>query len=258
MSKPKGSRKPIIVGNWKMNKTVGEGLSLVRELRNMVGVLRDKVEIGVAPPFTALHPVAKALEDSNIFVAAQNAFWEFSGAFTGEVSPAMLRDVGCRYCIIGHSERRQYFAETDEFVNRRLKAVTQAGLLPIVCVGETLAEREGGKTLDVISRQVRGALTGFTGAEVSRFVLAYEPVWAIGTGKNATTGQAQEVHAFIRKTLREMVGAEAADQVRIQYGGSVKPDNAAELLSQPDVDGALVGGASLKASDFAAIVKAQV
>jgi triosephosphate isomerase len=241
-----------------MNKTVGEALTLVRELRNTLGVLRDKIEIGVAPPFTALHPVAKVLEDSNILVAAQNSFWELSGAYTGEISPAMLRDVGCRYCIIGHSERRQYFGETDETVTRRVKAVLQAGLLPIVCIGETLAEREAGKTLEVVSRQLRGGLGGYSTQELAKFVIAYEPVWAIGTGKNANSAQAQEVHAYIRQVLAQLAGNEAANQVRIQYGGSVKPDNAAELLSQPDVDGALVGGASLKAADFGAIVKARV
>jgi triosephosphate isomerase len=250
-------RWPIVAGNWKMNKTVGEALVLVRELRGLVSMVRDKVEVVVAPPFTALHPVAKAIEGSNIVLAAQNCFWENAGAFTGEVSAPMLKEVGCRYVIVGHSERRQLFGETDETVNRRVRAVLEAGLLPIVCVGETLPEREGGRTLDVVTRQLEGGLAGFEGESVARFVLAYEPVWAIGTGRNATSAQAQEVHAHIRERLTVSFGREVSERVRIQYGGSVKPDNAAELFSQPDVDGALVGGASLKAADFAAIVKAR-
>jgi triosephosphate isomerase (TIM) len=251
-----GQRRMFIAGNWKMNKTVGEALALVRDLRGMVSMVRDRVEIAVAPPFAALHPVAKALDDSNIVLAAQNCHWEPAGAFTGEVSAPMLKEVGCQYVIVGHSERRQYFGETDETVNKRLQAVVKAGMRPIACVGETLVEREGGKTLEVVTRQVKGGLAGFSGAEVTQFVLAYEPVWAIGTGRNATADQAQEVHAHIRETLTTLVGRETAEQVRIQYGGSVKPDNAAEILGKPDVDGALVGGASLKAADFAAIVKA--
>jgi len=249
-------RRMFIAGNWKMNKTVGEALTLVRDLRGLVSMVRDRVEIAVAPPSSALHPVAKALDDSNIVLAAQNCHWEASGAYTGEVSAPMLKEVGCSYVIVGHSERRQYFGETDETVNKRIQAVVKAGMRPIACVGETLAEREGGKTLEVVTRQLKGALAGFSGAEVAQFVIAYEPVWAIGTGRNATSDQAQEVHAHIRETLTTLVGREAAEQVRIQYGGSVKPDNAAELLGKPDVDGALVGGASLKAVDFAAIVKA--
>jgi triosephosphate isomerase len=251
-----GQRRMFIAGNWKMNKTVGEALTLVRDLRGMVSMIRDRVEIGVAPPFTALQPVSKALDDSNIVLAAQNCHWEASGAFTGEVSAPMLKEVGCAYVIIGHSERRQFFGETDETVNKRVQSVVKSGMKPIICVGETLAEREGGKTLEVVTRMVKGALVGFNAAEVSQFVLAYEPVWAIGTGKNATANQAQEVHAHIRETLTALVGRDAAEQVRIQYGGSVKPDNAQEILGKPDVDGALVGGASLKAADFAAIVKA--
>jgi len=251
-----GQRRMFIAGNWKMNKTVGEALTLVRDLRGLVSMVRDRVEIAVAPPFSALHPVAKALDDSNIALAAQNCHWEASGAYTGEVSAPMLKEVGCSYVIVGHSERRQYFGETDETVNKRIQAVVKAGMRPIACVGETLAEREAGRTLEVVTRQVKGALAGFSGAEVAQFVLAYEPVWAIGTGRNATSDQAQEVHAHIRETLTTLVGREAAEQVRIQYGGSVKPDNAAELLGKPDVDGALVGGASLKAVDLAAIVKA--
>jgi triosephosphate isomerase len=249
-------RRRIVVGNWKMNKTVGEAGALVRELRGLVSMVREQVEIGVAPPFTALTEVVKALDGSNVKVAGQNCHWEASGAFTGEVSAPMLKELGCTYVIVGHSERRQFFGETDQTVNKRTQAVVKAGLLPIVCVGETLAEREAGKTLEVVKRQVAGGLLGFSGPDVARFVLAYEPVWAIGTGKNATTAQAQEVHAEIRQYLVELFGREAAEQARIQYGGSMKPDNAGQLLGQPDVDGGLVGGASLKASDFAAIIKA--
>jgi triosephosphate isomerase len=247
---------PLIAGNWKMNKTVTEALALVRELRGMVSMVREQVEVAVAPPFTALHPVAKAIEGSNIKLAAQNSYWEVSGAFTGEVSPAMLEEVGCAYVIVGHSERRQYFGETDQTVNRRARAVLAHRMRPIVCVGETLAEREGGQTLQVVERQVRDGLAGLSKQDGEKLVVAYEPVWAIGTGKVATTAQAQEVHGFIRKLLNELFGAEVGSAIRIQYGGSVKPDNAAELLAQPDINGALVGGASLKAEDFAKIVKA--
>jgi len=246
----------VVAGNWKMHKTAAEAQALARELRNALGVVRDQVEVVLAPPFTALYPVGKALEDSNLYLAAQNCHAEAQGAFTGEVSAPMLKDVGCRYVILGHSERRQLFGETDEGVNRKVKAVFAAGLLPIVCVGETLQEREGGRTLEVVSRQLAGGLAGLDAAAAARAVIAYEPVWAIGTGKTATSAQAQEVHAHIRGWVAQAFGKEVAAAVRIQYGGSVKPDNAAELLGQPDVDGALVGGASLKAADFAAIVKA--
>ncbi len=251
------ARRCFIAGNWKMNKSVAESLALVRELRNALSVVRDRVEVAIAPPFTALHPVGKALEDSNIALAAQNCHAAESGAFTGEIAAPMLKELGVSYVILGHSERRQLFGETDAGVNRKTAAVLKAGMLPIVCVGETLDEREGGKTLSVVETQVKGCLAGFGAAEGAKFVIAYEPVWAIGTGKTATSRQAQEVHAHIRGLLAGLWGAEAAQQVRIQYGGSVKADNAAELLSQPDIDGALVGGASLKAADFAAIVKAK-
>jgi triosephosphate isomerase len=251
------ARRCFIAGNWKMNKSVAESLALVRELRNALSVVRDRVEVAIAPPFTALHPVGKALEDSNIALAAQNCHAAESGAFTGEIAAPMLKELGVSYVILGHSERRQLFGETDAGVNRKTAAVLKAGMLPIVCVGETLDEREGGKTLSVVETQVKGCLAGFGAAEGAKFVIAYEPVWAIGTGKTATSRQAQEVHAHIRGLLTGLWGAETAQQVRIQYGGSVKADNAAELLSQPDIDGALVGGASLKAADFAAIVKAK-
>lgn len=251
------ARRCFIAGNWKMNKSVAESLALVRELRNAVSVVRDRVEVAIAPPFTALHPVSKALEDSNILLAAQNCHAAESGAFTGEIAASMLKELGVSYVILGHSERRQLFGETDAGVNRKTAAVLKAGMLPIVCVGETLDEREASKTLSVVETQLKGCLAGFGAAEGAKFVIAYEPVWAIGTGKTATSRQAQEVHAHIRGLLTGLWGADTAQQVRIQYGGSVKADNAAELLSQPDIDGALVGGASLKAADFAAIVKAK-
>ncbi|NBD10805.1 MULTISPECIES: triose-phosphate isomerase [Corallococcus] len=250
------ARRKIVAGNWKMNKTVPEALALVRELRGAVAGLGDKVEVVIAPPFVALQPLHVALEGAPIQLAAQNCHWESSGAFTGEISAPMLVELGCAYVIVGHSERRQFFGETDATVNKRAKAVKATGMTPIVCVGETLAEREANQTLAVVERQVRGALEGFSGADVATFVLAYEPVWAIGTGRTATTAQAQEVHAAIRSLLGRLYDEGTAQRVRIQYGGSVKPDNAAELLGQPDVDGALVGGASLKAADFVAIVKA--
>ncbi|ATB26905.1 triose-phosphate isomerase [Melittangium boletus] len=250
------ARRKLIAGNWKMNKTVSEGLALVRELKGLVASLPgERVEVAVAPTFVSLHAVAKELEGSSVKLAGQNCHWEASGAFTGEVSAGMLKDVGCTYVILGHSERRQFFGETDETVNKRARAVLGAGLIPILCVGETLAEREAGRTLEVVERQVTGGLKGFQAAEVATFVLAYEPVWAIGTGRTATSAQAQEVHKSLRAHLAKLYDGETAERVLIQYGGSVKPDNAAELLGQPDVDGALVGGASLKAGDFAAIIK---
>ena len=251
------ARRCFIAGNWKMNKSVAESLALVRELRNAVSMVRDRVEVAIAPPFTALHPVAKALEDSNILLVAQNCHAAESGAFTGEIAAPMLKELGCAYVILGHSERRQWFGETDAGVNRKLSSVLKAGMLPIVCVGETLEEREGGKTLSVVETQVKACLAGFSASDGARFVVAYEPVWAIGTGKTATSRQAQDVHAHIRSLLAGLWGADTSQQVRIQYGGSVKADNAAELLAMPDIDGALVGGASLKVADFAAIVKAK-
>ncbi len=248
------SRRKFVCGNWKMHKTAGEAVQLVRELRqNLEGAA---AQVAVAPPFTALSAVKQALQGSAIELFGQNCHHEKQGAFTGEVSAPMLKDAGCDGVILGHSERRQYFAETDEWIAKKLRAALAEGLHPIVCVGETLQEREGGKTSEVVSRQVRGALGGLDGAALKLVTLAYEPVWAIGTGRTATTAQAQEVHAQIRALLRELGGAAVAGAVRIQYGGSVKPDNARDLLSQPDVDGALVGGASLKAADFASIVSA--
>jgi triosephosphate isomerase len=236
-----------------MHKTVAEAVALARELRDGLGA-DAAVEVAVAPPFTALQAVAGALAGSPLALAAQDVHWEAQGAFTGEVSAPMLADVGCRHGIVGHSERRQLFGESDEAVRRKTGALLAANVLPIVCVGETLAEREEQRTLEVVERQVRGALAGIPAAALAAVTVAYEPVWAIGTGRTATAAQAQEVHAEIRRILRDLGGG-AADAIRIQYGGSVKPENAAELMSQPDVDGALVGGASLKAKDFIAIVK---
>ena len=246
------ARKKFVCGNWKMFKTASEADQLVRELRGRLS--SNNIQVAVAPPFTALAGSRAALTGSPIQLFAQNCHWEKQGAFTGEVSAPMLKELGCDGVILGHSERRQLFGETDETVGKKLRAALEAGLHPIVCCGETLQEREANKTWEVVSRQLRGALAGCDAATVARVTIAYEPVWAIGTGKVATTAQAQEVHGQIRGLLRELGGAAAADAVRVQYGGSVKPDNAAELLAQPDIDGALVGGASLKAEDFARIV----
>ncbi len=250
------ARRKFVCGNWKMHKTAAEAVALVKELAGGLAEASGggKVQVAVAPPFTALHAVAQALPGTGLELAAQNVHWEAQGAFTGEISAAMLAEIGCRHGIVGHSERRQLFGETDEGVRKKVGALLAANVLPIVCVGETLAEREAGKTLAIVDRQVRGALAGLPASALAALTIAYEPVWAIGTGKTATSAQAQEVHAAIRRILRELAGP-AGDEIRIQYGGSVKPENAAELLSQPDVDGALVGGASLKAKDFLAIVK---
>jgi triosephosphate isomerase (TIM) len=245
-------RTPFIAGNWKLFKTIGEAIGMVNELKPLVAGTRG-VEIVVAPVFTALSRVADELAGSNILLAAQDCYWEEEGAFTGEVAPGMLKDAGCSHVIIGHSERRQYFGETDATVNRKVKAAINAGLTAIVCVGETLAEREADKTFAIIETQVRGGLEGLAPEAFSKVVLAYEPVWAIGTGKTASNAQAQEVHAFIRGLMARRFGQESAAGMRILYGGSVKPDNVKGLMAQPDIDGALVGGASLKAASFAAI-----
>ncbi len=248
------ARRKFVCGNWKMHKTAAEARALLAELRGLAEGLAEQVDVAVAPPFTALAAAAEALRGSKVQLAAQDVHWEAQGAFTGEVSAPMLAEAGCRHVIVGHSERRQLFGETDETVRKKAGAVLAAGMRPIVCLGETLAEREAGRTLEVVSRQVRGGLSGIPASALAAITVAYEPVWAIGTGRTATAAQAQEVHAAIRAILREL-GGPAADQMRIQYGGSVKPDNAAELLAGPDVDGALVGGASLKAQDFVHIVK---
>jgi triosephosphate isomerase len=247
-------RRPLIAGNWKMNNNCAESVKLVSQLRDMLSDSKE-IDIAVAPPFTALGAVAAVLKGSPLALAAQNVFWEESGAFTGEISTALLKDVGCRYVIIGHSERRQYFSETDETVNKRLKAALKASLIPIVCIGETLAERETEKTLAVIEQQLKEGLKGLSLEEMENVIIAYEPVWAIGTGKTATPDQAQEVHHFIRDLIARIFSKEIADDTRILYGGSVKPDNVDHLMTQLDIDGALVGGASLKADAFARIVK---
>ena len=248
-------RTPIIVGNWKLNKTICEGVAFVTSLQTLVADITD-VEIVVAPVYTGLSAVAAALAGGDIRLAAQDVFWEDSGAFTGEVSPGMLKDIGCDYVIIGHSERRQYFNETNEDVNRKAKAAHAHGLIPIICTGESLEKRESGKTGAVVKDHVLNGIDGLSADQITSTVIAYEPVWAIGTGHNATPDQAQEVHALIRSLLSEIYSADVASQVRIQYGGSVKPGNAAALIAQPDVDGALVGTASWEAESFAQIVKA--
>jgi triosephosphate isomerase len=245
-------RKPMIAGNWKLHKTIAEATSLVSELMPAVAT-NQNVDIVVAPVYTALSKVAETLSGSNIKLAAQNCYPEPQGAFTGEVSPGLLKDAGCAYVIIGHSERRQLFAETDESVNSKALALAKSGLGTIFCIGETLEERETGKMFEVLRQQVTAGLKDLTTEQMKTVVVAYEPVWAIGTGKVATDEQAQEVHAFIRGLLAELYDAQTAAATRILYGGSVKPGNVDGLMTQPDVDGALVGGASLKAEDFARI-----
>lgn len=245
-------RTPVIAGNWKLFKTIAESVSLVQELKPLVAGCRG-VEVVVAPVFTALSRVSDTIEGSNIRLAAQDCYWEEEGAFTGEVAPKLLKDAGCSHVIIGHSERRQYFGETNLTVNKKTRAVISAGLTAIVCVGELLAERESDQTFPVIETQIQESLAGLAADAFARVIIAYEPVWAIGTGKTASDAQAQEVHAFIRQLIARMVSHPVADAVRILYGGSVKPDNVKGLMNQPDIDGALVGGASLKAESFAAI-----
>jgi triosephosphate isomerase (TIM) len=247
-------RRPIIAGNWKMNKTIGEAVDLVKSLKDKVADVTD-VEVVVAPPFTALFAVAEAIKGTNIKLSAQDMYWEKNGAFTGEVSPFMLKDVGCQYVIIGHSERRQFFSETNETVNKKVKAAHEYSIIPIMCVGEKLEEREAGTMKDVVKDHVVNGLAGLTEKQMLATVIAYEPVWAIGTGKTATPEQAQEVHEFIRSLLAGMYSPSVADSVIIQYGGSAKPDNIAQLMSKKDIDGGLIGGASLDAESFAKIVK---
>jgi triosephosphate isomerase len=246
-------RTPLIAANWKMYKTVHEAVVFVKEFRSLVKDVAD-VEIVLAPPFTALHPVAEAARSSNIAVAGQNLHWEREGAFTGEISAGMLQEAGAEYVIIGHSERRRLFGETDQTVNRRLVAAFGASLTPIVCIGETLEEREAEQTLPVLDRQIKDGLDGLTADQMGSLVIAYEPVWAIGTGRNATPAQAGEAHAHIRGRIRQWFGGAAADTCQILYGGSVKPDNISDLIRLPDVDGALVGGASLDVRAFSDIV----
>jgi len=247
-------RRPLIAANWKMHKTLEEARTLAREVRRGL-TYGLKAEVALAPPFTALATVAEELAGSDLRLAGQDTFWERQGAYTGAISPVMLKDVGCRYVIVGHSERRQYFGDTDRTVNRKLKAVREVGLCPICCIGESLEERQAGQTLARVGQQLADGLADLSPITGEQLVLAYEPVWAIGTGLTATPQQAQEVHAFIRSLLRELLHAEA-EEVRILYGGSVTPDNAASLMAEADIDGALVGGASLKSASFLGIVTA--
>ena len=247
------TRTPLLAGNWKMFKTGAQAAETARQLVDFLAALEGR-DVMIAPPFTALAPVYDVLRKSRVALGAQNLFWESQGAFTGEISAAMLKSAGCSYVIIGHSERRQFFGETDGSVNKKLKAALSGGLIPVVCVGETEKEREADETLTVLDRQVSKGLDGFTSADLETLVLAYEPVWAIGTGKTATSAQAQEVHQFLRTLLEKSLGNMLAKSTRILYGGSVKPENINELMAMPDVDGALVGGASLDAETFGKIV----
>lgn len=247
-------RKPIIAGNWKMNKLTSEAVELAREVKNKTGTIADR-EIVLCPPFTVLSSVKEVIKGSSIKLGAQNMYWEVRGAYTGEVSPTMLKDIGCNYVILGHSERRQYFGETNETVNKKAKIAFSIGLIPIVCVGETLQQREKGETLTVIEDQVKTGLSGLTKEESKGLVVAYEPVWAIGTGKTATPEEAEEVQRFIRKLLGQMFGKENAQAIRILYGGSINPDNISVLMSCEDIDGGLIGGASLNVESFLKVVR---
>ncbi len=247
-------RTPIIAGNWKMNKNVSETRAFFSEFIRLIDNVKG-VEIVIAPPFTSLSAAAEAVKDTKVKISAQNMFWEEKGAYTGEISPLMLKEIGCSHCIIGHSERRQYFGETDETVNKRIKAALKHDIIPIFCIGEILKEREENRTMDVINRQMEGGLKGLSESDINKIVIAYEPVWAIGTGKTATPQQAQDIHRFIRDFIRKKSGDKTADGVRILYGGSVIPENINGLMAQDDIDGALVGGASLKPDSFAAIVR---
>jgi triosephosphate isomerase len=246
-------RKPLMAGNWKMNKTISEAISVVKALKSSIADVKD-VDVLICPTFTALHAVNNEVKGSNIKIGAQNLFWEPKGAFTGEISPSMVKDTGCSYVLIGHSERRQYFGESDDTVNKKTKAALAVGLTPIVCVGETLKEREENVTFKVIEKQIKEGLSGLAAEQSSIIVIAYEPVWAIGTGKTATPDQAQEVHAFARKVYGQIYG-DASQKIRILYGGSVNPTNVSELMKQSDIDGGLVGGASLEAESFTKLVK---
>ena len=248
-------RKIIVAGNWKMNKTNKEAVSFLSELKGLVGGINE-VETVIGAPFTALSDAVKEVEGSNVKIAAQNMNPNESGAYTGEISPLMLKELGVEYVILGHSERREYYGETNEFINAKVKAALNHGLKPILCVGEKLEEREAGKTEDVVANHVQGGLNGITAEEMKNVVIAYEPVWAIGTGKTASPEQAELVHNFIRLLLIDLYGKEIGEGVTIQYGGSMKPDNAKELISQKNIDGGLIGGASLEAKSFSEIVKA--
>ncbi len=247
------ARNYVIAGNWKMYKTNSEALQLANQIKIKTTDIK-KTKMVICPPATALSVVNEVIKDSSVALGAQNLYWEKEGAFTGELSPGMIKSTGATYAIIGHSERRQYFGETDETVNKKIKAALENGLNPIVCVGESLEEREANITSKIVSRQISGALDGLDAAEAAKLIIAYEPIWAIGTGKTATPEQAQEVHKIIRDLIRSLYNDQVADGMVIQYGGSVKPENAQILLSQPDVDGALVGGACLKADSFSEII----
>lgn len=247
-------RKQIIAGNWKMNKTGAEAIELVKALKvKLINI--DRVDMVVCPPYTALYQTAEILKTSKIELGAQDVYWEESGAYTGEISTSMLKDVGCNYVIIGHSERRQYFGETNQTVNKKVKKAIESGITAILCVGESLEQRKAGITEDIVETQLREGLAGISKGQIQKLIFAYEPIWAIGTGVTATPQQAQEVHQFIRELMQKLYDSTIADEIRIQYGGSVKPENAAELLAQTDIDGALVGGASLKAELFVDIIK---
>ncbi len=248
-------RKTIVAGNWKMNKTNSETVAILKELKDLVKGI-DGIGIVLGVPFTALSDAVKAVEGSNIEIAAQNMNPNESGAFTGEIAPNMLTSIGVKYVILGHSERREYYKEDDEFINAKVKTALKNGLTPILCIGEKLEDRESGKTNEVTETQIKGGLYGLTSEEALKVVIAYEPVWAIGTGKTATPEVAQETHKSIRNTLADMFGAEVAEEITIQYGGSMKAENAKELMEQEDIDGGLVGGASLEASSFSKIIKA--
>lgn len=246
-------RRPFIAGNWKMTQNRASSVALAAGIAKAIESI-EGVDVAVCPPFGYIDAVVEATKGSKVKVGAQNCYFEPDGAFTGETSTAMLLDLGCTYVVLGHSERRHILGETDELINKKVKAALAAGLIPILCVGETLPEREGNKTLEVIRTQFNGSLAGISADDMKKIVIAYEPVWAIGTGKTATPEQAEEVHLDLRNILKECYNGEVAETVRIQYGGSVKPDNAAELLSQPNIDGALVGGASLKVDQFMGII----
>ncbi|OGU34916.1 MAG: triose-phosphate isomerase [Ignavibacteria bacterium GWB2_35_6b] len=248
-------RKKVVAGNWKMNNDLSQSVNLISEIKNAITGKELNAEVIICPPFTSLETASALVKDTNVKLGAQNMYYEESGAYTGEISASMLKSVGCEYVILGHSERRAIFGESDEVINKKIKKALSSGLKPIFCIGETLEERESGVTNKIIERQVRNGLTGISTEELESIIVAYEPVWAIGTGKTATPEQAQEVHKFIRNLIKELYSSNSAENLTIQYGGSVKADNAKSLLSQPDIDGALVGGACLKADSFFDIIK---
>lgn len=248
-------RMVLIAGNWKMHKTAGEALELAKGLKASIGESFNNGCVVICPPFTVLRDVYQVIKDSSLKLGAQNLFWEEEGAFTGEISGLMLKDAGCSFVIIGHSERRKYFGETNESVNKKIKAAIKVNLTPIVCVGESLEERKAGQTLNIVENHIKGALQGIEDSDILKIVIAYEPVWAIGTGINATASQAEEVHRYIRGLIKELYSEEISKNILILYGGSVKPSNIEDLIKEEDIDGALVGGASLKADSFIEIVK---